>query len=53
MLIKVVLDLFVRYVDAQLLEGIVTKVLKTKDVQDADRIAVQAGAEKHRGRMNR
>lgn len=36
MLVEVKLDLLVGNVDAELLEGVLLEILKTKDVQDAD-----------------
>ena len=47
-LVEVELDLLVGYVDAELLERVLFKVLKAKDVQDADvqAIVVFSGGEK-------
>lgn len=41
-LVEVVLELFVGKVDAQLLEAVLPKVLKTVDVKDADLVAFRS-----------
>ncbi len=40
MLVEIVLNLFVGDVNTQLLKGITTEVLKTKNVQDADGVTI-------------
>lgn len=49
-LVEVELDLLVGDVDAELLEGVLLEILKTKDVQDADvqAFVVLSGDEKNK-----